>query len=269
MRKGRNMDCRSLITRRAGLLLFLLMMVAVNFNQAIAGGLEDARRRGKLLVGVRTDFPPLGYMDASGELQGFEVEIARYLAKALFSDDNQRLQLVPVTAESRIPFLYNGLVDVILAAMSVTEERKKMLEFTRPYFESGTVLLVRKDSPVKGAHDLSGKLTGIIQGSVQATDIIEYAPTAKVVKFSKIEDALHALRAKQIDVLCQDELVVRSILKQNPDLQVVYRPFHYRVYAAAVQKDDHEFVNWINAQIEKAKQDGTYEKLLGKYFGGL
>src|SRR5512145_3540499 len=92
---------------------------------ASAGGLDDARSRGKLLVGVKTDFPPFGYLDPSGKPAGFDVDVARYLAMALFEDEG-RLETVPVTTGSRIPFLYSDWIDMIVATMTVTEERRQV-----------------------------------------------------------------------------------------------------------------------------------------------
>src|SRR5512134_2375135 len=97
-------------------------------SPASGGGLDDARSRGKLLVGVKTDFPPFGYMDAAGKPQGFDVDVARYLARALFEEEG-RLELVPVTSGSRIPFLYSEWIDMIVATMTVTEDRKRVLDF--------------------------------------------------------------------------------------------------------------------------------------------
>lgn len=254
------------LLRKAGLLIIILGL-ALDFSRAWAGGLETARRRGKLLAGVKTDFPPFGYRDASGTLKGFDIEIAQYLAKELYGDKSQGLELVPVTSGSRIPFLYSEFIDVIIASTSITEDRKKVLEFTRPYYFSGSLVLVRKDSPYKEPQDLSGKNIGIIEGSIQETDVPELAPNAKLVKFATIDEALLALKGQKIDAFCQDDVVVHWLVEGNPDLQEVGRPFHPRPYAAAVRKGDLEFVNWINAQFEKAKQDGTYDRLLKKYFG--
>ncbi len=253
--------------RRTGFLIVSLVLIT-GLGQALAGGLEDARRRGRLLAGVKADFPPFGYRDATGTLTGFDIEIAQYLAKALYGDLNDRLGLVPVTSGSRIPFLYSDFVDVIIASTSITEERKKVLEFTRPYFFSGSLLLVRKDSAFKGLEELAGRGVALIGGTVQEADMAELAPNAKIVRFEKIDEAVRALKEKQVDALCQDDVVVHWILKDNPDLKELGLSFHPRLYAAAVRKGDTEFVNWINSQFEKAKQDGTYDMLLRKYFGG-
>ncbi|MCE5334797.1 MAG: transporter substrate-binding domain-containing protein [Desulfobacteraceae bacterium] len=253
--------------KKAGLFLVLLLAVFAISDTIWAGGLEDARRRGKLLAGVRTESPPFGYLDSSGTPQGFDVEIAKILAKALFDDDEQRLELVPVTPGSRIPFLYSNWIDVIIATTSITDDRRKVLEFSNPYFNSGSLLLVRDDSPVKGVEDLKGKNVGVLESTIQEQDIRESAPEARVTRFAKFDEALQSLKDRKVDALCEDDLIVMRLAGQNPGLRTAGQPFRQRPYAIAVRKGDVQFVNWINAQLEKAKKDGRYEKLVRQYLG--
>jgi len=259
------MNCGKAVLQRSVFLLVAGLLALAVASQAAAGGLEDARRRGKLLAGVKTDFPPFGFVDRAGAVQGFDVEIAQYLAKALF-DEEGRLELVPVTSGGRIPFLYSDWIDIIVATMSITEERRQVLEFSEPYFITGSLLVVSKDSGVKGLEDLAGKTVAVIAGAVQEKDLQQLAPTAKQIKFDKIPEAVGALKEKRVDAFCQDDVVILALAKENPELQAVGKPFIPRPYAMAVRKGDLEFVGWVNKQLAKMKQDGTYEKIWGKYF---
>lgn len=261
------MNSRSSDLTRAGCLLVFLLAVFFLAGEVLAGGLENARRRGKLLAGVKTDFPPFGYLDSAGAPQGFDVDIARYLARSLFEDDEEGLELVPVTSGNRIPFLYREWIDVIIASTSITEERRKVLEFSKPYFTSGSTLLVREDSAVAGPEDLAGKSVGVVMGAIQEQDIRELAPGAAIVRFEKVDEALRALKAKDVDVFCEDNVVIVWLARRNPGLRVAGQPFRPRTYAAAVRKGDVKFLNWINSRLDRARREGDYEKLLLKYFG--
>ena len=157
---------------RAGICLLVggLLMLAMA-AQAPAGGLEDAYRRGRLKVGVRSDFPPFGYKDPAGEVQGFDADLARALARNLFAGGNG-LELVPVTSGGRIPLLYSELIDVIVAAMTVTEDRERVLDFSAPYFVTGSRLLVRRESAIQAVADLAQAEMvpydhiGLVQGQI-------------------------------------------------------------------------------------------------------
>ncbi|MGE5247879.1 MAG: transporter substrate-binding domain-containing protein [Verrucomicrobiota bacterium] len=231
-----------------------------------AGGLDDARSRGKLAVGVKTDAPPFGYVDSAGDLQGFDVDIARYLARALF-EDASRLELVPVTSGSRIPFLYSEWIDMIVANMTVTEDRKRVLDFSDPYFVSASLLLVPAGSAVRGIEDLGGKAVAVLQGSVQEKDLEQVAPAAKRVAFPTLTAAVAALREKKVAALCQDDVVVAALARENRDLSAVGKPFLPRPYAIAVRKGDVSTLQWVNEKLSAMKRDGTYDRLREKYFG--
>ena len=249
----------------AFLVVFLVSHLAVP-GQASAGGLDDARSRGMLLVGVKTDSPPFGYLDPSGKPAGFDVDVARYLAKALFEDEG-RLETVPVTTGSRIPFLYSDWIDMIVATMTVTEERRQVLEFSDPYFVSASLLLVPAGSPVRGVEDLAGKTVAVIEGSVQEKDLALVAPGAKRVAFGNVGEAVQALRMKKADALCQDDTLVLALAKENRDLSAAGKPILPRPYAIAVRKGDIETLRWVNDKISAMKKDGTYDRLREKYFG--
>jgi ABC-type amino acid transport substrate-binding protein len=247
---------------------FVVFLVsALTFaGPAFAGGLDDARSRGKLVVGVKTDFPPFGYLDPSGKPQGFDVDVARYLAKALFEDEG-RLELVPVTSGSRIPFLYSDWIDMIVATMTVTEDRKRVLDFSDPYFASSSLLLVPAGSPVRGIEDLSGKAVAVIEGSVQEKDLEQVAPGAKRVAFKNMDEAVAALRGKKVDALCQDDMLILALARGSRDLKAAGRPILPRPYAIAVRKGDVETLRWVNDKLSAMKKDGTYDRLKEKYFG--
>lgn len=256
------------VGRKVAILLMFLLFAAGAADHVLAGGLEDAWQRGGLLVGVKSDFPPFGYLDDSGVHQGFDVEVSRYLAKALFDDTGERLQLVPVTSGSRIPFLYSGWIDVLVASMTITEERKRVLEFSDPYFVAGSMLLVSAESTIKGLQDLVGKKVAVLQGAIQEKDLAHIAPQAVLVGFGSLRDAVEALKSRHVDAVCTDDAVIFYLAQKDQTLRAVGSPFNPHPYAIAVRKGDLEFVKWINKQLNKMREDGTYDKLQQKYLEG-
>jgi ABC-type amino acid transport substrate-binding protein len=257
---------RNTVTRIGWILTAGVLALAL-VGQATAGStLDEVKKRGKLIAGVKADFPPFGYVDSAGKNLGFDVDVAHLFAKALFNDENQ-VELVAVTSGNRIPFLQSEKIDIIIATVTVTEERKQVVEFSDPYFLSGSLLLVPKASPIKGVEDLAGKTVAVIQGAIQDKDIEQLAPKASRVKYGKVSEAVLAVKGGRADAFSQDDIVILTLAKDNPDLKAVGKPFIPRPYGIAVRKGDPEFIKWVNGQLAKVKQDGTYDRLWKKYFG--
>ncbi len=230
--------------------------------------LEVVKKRGKLLAGVKTDFPPFGTVDAAGKNLGFDVDVAHLFAKALFRDENQ-VELVAVTSGNRIPFLQSGKVDIIIATVTITDERRQVVEFSEPYFMSGSLLLVPRASTARGLEDMAGKTVAVVQGAIQDKDVAELQPKADRIKFGKVSEAVLAVKGGRADAYVHDDIVILSLAKENPDLKAVGKPFVPRPYGIAVRKGDTEFIHWVNAQLAQMKKDGTYDRLWKKYFADV
>jgi ABC-type amino acid transport substrate-binding protein len=260
-------NLRSFATR-IGLILVAGLLALALAGQAAAGTLDEVKKRGKLIAGVKTDFPPFGYVDSAGKNLGFDVDVAHLFAKVLFDDEN-KVELVAVTSGNRIPFLQSGKIDIIIASVTVTDERRQVVEFSEPYFMSGGLLLVPKSSPIRGVEDLAGKTVAVIQGAIQDKDIEQMAPKANRVKFGKVSEAVLAVKGGRADAFCQDDILILTLAKENPELKPVGKPFTPRPYGIAVRKGDVEFIKWVDDQLARMKKDGTYDKLWKKYFGDV
>jgi ABC-type amino acid transport substrate-binding protein len=243
-------------------------LICGGWTAARADGLSDARRRGNLRVGVKTDFAPFGYEAPSGQILGFDADIARYLARALL-DDETALELVPVTSGSRIPLLYGELIDAIIASMTITGDRRRVLDFSQPYFMTGSLLLTLKDSPIRGVQDLAERRVAVVRGAVQAVDLPVIAPKARLEFFDSLPEALHALRGRKVEALCQDDIALLNEARVDANLSIVGKPFLPRPYAIAVRKGEAKFLSWIDAQLEAMKKDGTLQQLRRKHFSEL
>ena len=246
----------------------LVALAGLTASASAETTLEAVKKRGKLIAGVKSDFPPFGYVDPSGKNLGFDVDLAHLFAKALFDDEN-KVELVAVTSGNRIPFLQSGKIDIIIATVTITDERRQVVEFSDPYFLSGSLLLVPKNSAVRGVEDLAGKTVAVIQGAIQDKDIEQLAPKANRVKFAKVSEAVLAVKGGRADAYAHDDILILTLLKENPDLKAVGKPFIPRPYGIAVRKGDMEFIKWVNEQLARIKSDGTYDKLWKKYFGDV
>jgi len=235
---------------------------------AAAGTLDDIKARGTLIVGVKADYPPFGYVDREGKNLGFDVDIAHSFAKALFGDEN-KVELVAVTSGNRIPFLQSNKIDIVIASVTVTEERKQVVDFSAPYFFSGDLLLVKEDSAIKGTGDLEGKTVAVIQGSVQDKDIETIAPKAERLKFAKVSEAVLAVKGGRADAYAHDDVLILTLAKDNPGLKTTGKVFYPRPFSIAVRKGDADFLKWVDDQLARMHADGSYEALWKKHFGAI
>jgi len=236
-------------------------------GQVAAGTLQDVKARGKLLAGVKADFPPFGFVDEKGVNKGFDCDMAKAIAKGLFGKE-EAVEFVAVTSGNRIAFLTTNKIDIILASMTITEERKKVIDYTIPYFMSGHLILVHKDSKIQKYQDLARKKVSTTQGSTGDIVTGELVPNAERIKFQHNSEALQALKDRRVEAFVQDDVLLLDLQKRNPELKIVgWPPFRPAPYGLGVRKGDKEWLDFIDATLTKMKKSGEYQKLWDKWFG--
>lgn len=204
---------------------------------------------------------------ATGNVEGFDIDIAKAIAKKILGDEN-KIELKEVTSKTRIPMLKNGEIDSIIATMTITDERKKEVDFSDVYFMAGQSFLVKKDSTIKGLEDFTkGKKVVTAKGSTSAKNIRENAPEAEVLEFENYAEAFTALKAGQGDALTTDNALLYGMAKQDPNFRVVEGTFTEEPYGIALPKGDAEFVALVNDLLKEMKQNGEYDKLYEKWIG--
>ncbi len=250
------------------LLLFVFCFLFLVYSgEGIGGTLQDIKRRGKLIAGVKTDYPPLGFLDKDGVNKGFDIDIAKALSKELFGSEGE-VQFIPVTSGNRIVFLTSRKIDIILATLTIIEERKKEVDFSIPYFITGQQILVQGNSKIVQYQDLAGKKVATIQGSTGDIAIKELVPTAERIKFERNFEALQALKDRRVEAFVQDYILLYNLLQKNRGLKMAgLQPFRPAQYGLGVRKGDKEWLDFVNSTLAKMKESGEYEKLLQKWFG--
>jgi len=249
------------------LLLGLGLLFWVSSGNGVAGTLQDVRGRGKLIVGVKTDYPPLGFLDKKGVNKGLDIDIAEALSKELFGNEDA-VEFVSITSENRILFLTAGKIDLLAATLTIIEERSRDVDFSIPYFITGQTILVRADSRITKYQDLAGEKVATIRGSTGDIAIRELVPDAERIKFERNFEALQALKERRVEAFVQDFVLLFNLLQKNPGLKMAgLQPFRPGRYGLGVRKGDKEWLNFIDQKLTKMKETGEYEKLLDKWFG--
>lgn len=233
-----------------------------------AGTLAKIKERDKLVVGVKYDLNLFGLKDpATGNVEGFDIDIAKAIAKKVLGDEN-KIELKEVTSKTRIPMLKNGEIDAIIATMTITEERKKEVDFSDVYFLAGQSFLVKKDSSINGLKDMKkGMKIVTAKGSTSAKNIRASAPDLEVLEFENYAEAFTALKAGQGDALTTDNALLYGMAKQDPNYRVTEETFTEEPYGIAISKGDAEFVKTVNDLLKEMKENGEYDKIYEKWIG--
>jgi polar amino acid transport system substrate-binding protein len=226
---------------------------------------EKLKERGKLVVGVKVDYPPLGYLDEMGENAGYEIDIVKKMAEYAFGTE-KKVEFVAVNATNRIPFLTSGKIDFIAATLGTTEERKKEIDFTTPFFEGGAITVVPKGSSIKGPKDLAGKKVIVIKGSTASLYLDEEVPTAKQMKFESIADAFRALKDGRADAMLHDVVLMSELIKKSKDYTTVGEQVAVDApMAIGVRKNEPEMLDFLNASLEEMRKEDYFKKAIQKY----
>lgn len=227
---------------------------------------------GFLTVGSDIAYPPFEYTDEkTGEYTGFDIDLMTEIAKRL----GLEVKFVNTAWDGIIPGLLANKYDVICSAMTITEERKKQVDFSDPYFEAKQVILTRaEDISISGAKDLAGKIVAVQQGTTgdfAAQKLVDELgiEIAEIKRFEGTPEALMAVQKGDADAAIIDNFVAYLAVKEDPDVyRVVEDPtFPPEYYGIAVNKDNSELLKAINNVLKEIKEDGTYDKIYKKWFG--
>jgi polar amino acid transport system substrate-binding protein len=236
---------------------------------AQAGKLREVLARGHLIVGTGSDIPPYFYKDESGNLAGFEIDLARYLAKSLFNDPT-KVEFVVGNGDSRIPNVLSSRVDVVIQNMTVTPGRAQQIEFTIPYQRAGEGLLMLKAGKYKDYAQLKAAGSTVTVSAIQNVMIADWVhaalPGAAVEQFQNSDAAVQALNAGRADAHIIDHGKVRWAVTQFPekyaDSGYTWMP---NSIAAGVKPGEPQWLNWLNTTLREALTGVDFQEMAGLY----
>ncbi|MCF2562197.1 glutamate ABC transporter substrate-binding protein [Bifidobacterium boum] len=226
-----------------------------------ACGADD--EAGKIRIGIKFDQPGLGFKK-SGTYVGFDVDVAKYIAKSLgYSEDQIIWKEAP--SKQREAMLQNGDVDMILATYSITDDRKRVVSFAGPYFVAGQDLLIRKDETgINGPQDLNGKRLCSVTGSTSAVTVKEqFASKVQLMEQPGYAECATALLSGIVDAVTTDDIILAGLASASRGrLRVVGKPFTVERYGVGIKKGDTKLASQINNAITEMIQDGSWKRAI-------
>jgi glutamate transport system substrate-binding protein len=255
---------------RATAALAALALLAACGTSAPADSLTGAAAQGKLTIGIRYDQPGIGEKTLNGLYQGFDVDVAKYVANELgvAPTDITWKEAEPADRET---LLTSGKVDMVVAAYTINDKRKKLVDFAGPYFTVGQDLLVRLSdgASITGPQALNGKKLCSVSGSTSAQQVKDkFAQQVQLVEYSRYSDCVTALLAGIVDAVTTDDVILAGYAAQNPELlRVVGKPFTKDSYGIGLRKGDTAGQRKVDAALQKMISTGAWRSALQSNVG--
>lgn len=225
---------------------------------ASADQLDRIKERGKIIIGIKNDYKPFGFLNADGSTQGLEIELARFVG-ARIAGAPEKVEFVPVVASNRIEFLNQGRIDIIIATLGRTDERAKVLDYSKDYYMLGEGAIVTpNESKIKTWADLSGaRLCGILGNSFNRVLSDKYG--AKLVLFQGTAEMFKAFEDNRCDGIGYDEPLLQQKLVDagwKAKYHIGLPAESFIPLAAGVKKNEAALLDAVNKSIIAAEAAG-------------
>ena len=210
----------------------------------------------KIVIGLDDNFPPMGFKDEKGELVGFDIDLAKEVAKRIGSEVEFK--------SKRIDVLWNGL--------TITKERERNILFSKPYLRGDQIIAVKSDAGIADKAQLDGKRVGVQSGST-GLEAVKNDPQSKnfkeIKEYGDYVNAFMDLELGRIDAIVVDEMVGRYLIgkKGNNVFTVATGSFASEKVGVGMRKEDEALKAKIDAALQEVMNDGTADKLAQKWFG--
>jgi putative glutamine transport system substrate-binding protein len=233
--------------------------------------IAEIKKRGKLVAGVKNDVPLFGYLDPKDQqVKGFDVDVAKAIAKEIFGDEN-KIELKQVKSADRIPALQQGDVDVIIATMTINDERKKQIDFSQTYYLAGMGLTVKKGGGVTKIEDLAGKKVAAVKGANSGPNMERLAKEKNfqgmtVDLYPTYPEAIAAMKTGRAAAAATDNIIGAGFVAEDPNtIQLLDGLLTDEPYGVGIKKGTDDLLKLVNTVVENGVKNGEFKKLAQKW----
>jgi polar amino acid transport system substrate-binding protein len=225
-----------------------------------ASAIDEIKESGKVRIAVFSDKPPFGFVDANGDNQGYDILLAKRIAKDLLSDES-KVEFVLTEPQARVDLLKSDKADIVLANFTVTPERQEQVDFANPYMKVAIGVVSPNSAPIESVEQLKGKKLIVTKGTTAETYFMKNHPDIELVKYDQNTEAFEALKDGRGDAMAQDNALLFGWANENPDFSVALPSLGDLDYIApAVKKGNKELLEWLNKELEALGQEQFFHK---------
>lgn len=220
---------------------------------------EKTAEGGTLIMGTNATFPPYEYYEGD-EIVGIDVEIAQAIGEKL----GMEVTVEDMEFDALIPALASNKVDIVAAGMTVTPERQESVNFTDTYATAAQVIIVKQGSDIASSEDLNGKILGVQMGTT-GDSLASEIEGAQVERFNKYFEAIQSVLQGKIDAVIIDSAPAKAFAEKDENLVLLDEALSSEDYAMAINKDNTELLDKVNAAIAELDEEGTLDEIVNKY----
>jgi polar amino acid transport system substrate-binding protein len=239
---------------------FLTALLALS-----VGSFSAAGHAASDTIRIVTDptFPPME-MTVDGHRTGFDIELTEALAKAM----GKKIAWTDIDFKGLIPAIISGRADAAMSAIYITPAREKAVDFTDSYYAGGLVVLTKADSPIKTLKDLDGKRVTVQVGTKSVGYLQQHYPKVHRVEVEKNQEMFNLVGIGRADAAVTGKPAAKLFAQKNPGFKVLDEQITTEAYGIAVSKNEPELTKAFNQALKTIKANGTYQKIVDKWFEG-
>lgn len=257
--------------------ILMILMITLSAVMAFASGSNEASEgdnslkyiqdKGVFVLGLDDSFPPMGFRDENGDVAGFDIDLAKEVCKRM----GVELKMQPIDWDAKILDLNSKDIDVIWNGLSISDERKEKISFSKPYIANRQIIIVQAASGINTKADLGDKKVGVQLGSTADdavnSDEATVATLKELVKFQDNIQALMDLEVGRIDAVVVDEILGRYYISKKPGVyDVAKEDFAAEEYGIGFRKGEDAFVAEVNRIMDEMVKDGSAAAISKKWF---
>jgi len=219
------------------------------------------KSRGRWIIGVKCDFPPFGYVTASGKHAGYDVEVAKAFARLAFGHGN-RVTYTCVTTPSRIPTLMSKRVDIIISTLTYTKARAEVIDYSVPYYGATGRLLVPNSSSIKKLSDMSGKTIATTRGSIYDRWLHNCYKNTNVLLTDTTSASLLAVQDRRASGFMFDDAFLVGVAANDSNTKLLGATFLAIPWGIGIRKGETDMKAWVNSRIKLMKKRDQFWQIM-------